>query len=77
MHKNFLGFQYSGPQWAIFQKYKKKKWRGVCIPRGDITFSKKLPRVSDGCGILMWRVISSAHNLGSHSNSEKKNFTQH
>jgi hypothetical protein len=21
MHKNFLGFQYSGPQWAIFQKY--------------------------------------------------------
>jgi hypothetical protein len=39
---------------------------------GDIIFSKKLPRVSDGCGILMWRVISLAHNLDSHSNSEKK-----
>jgi hypothetical protein len=25
--------------------------------------SKKLPRVSDGFGILVWRVISSAHNL--------------
>ncbi len=28
-----------------------------------MTFSKKVPRVSDGFGILMWRVNSSAHNL--------------
>jgi hypothetical protein len=28
-----------------------------------MTFSKKLPRVSDGFGFLMWRVISSAQNL--------------
>jgi hypothetical protein len=29
----------------------------------DMTFSKKLPRVSNGFEILVWRVISSAHNL--------------
>ncbi len=45
-------------------KKKKKKWRGVCIPRGDIPSRSKLPRVSEGCGILMWRLISSTHNLG-------------
>ncbi len=40
-----------------------KKWRGTRILHGDMTFSKKLPRVSDGFGILVWRVISPAHNL--------------
>jgi hypothetical protein len=28
-----------------------------------MTFSKKLSRVSDGFGILVWRVISSVQNL--------------
>jgi hypothetical protein len=40
-----------------------KKWRGTRILHRVMTFSKKLPRVSDGFGILVWRVISSAHNL--------------
>ncbi len=29
----------------------------------DVTFSKKLPRLSNGFEDLVWRVISSAHNL--------------
>jgi hypothetical protein len=40
-----------------------KKLRGTRIRRGYMTFSGKLSRVSNGFGILMWQVISSAHNL--------------
>jgi hypothetical protein len=40
-----------------------KNWRGTRVLRVDMTFLKKLSRVSDGFGVLMWRVISSAHNL--------------
>jgi hypothetical protein len=48
----------------IFCRNEKNKWRGTRILHGDdMTFSKKLTRVSDGFGILVWRVISSAHNL--------------
>ncbi len=38
-------------------------WRGTKILPGDMTFSKKLPRVSKWVWDLMWLVISSAHNL--------------
>jgi hypothetical protein len=41
----------------------KKILIGTRILHVDMTFSKKLLRVSDGFGILIWRVISSAHNL--------------
>jgi hypothetical protein len=41
------------------------EWNGEVLESfmGIWSSSKKLPRVSDGFGMLMWRVISSAHNL--------------
>jgi hypothetical protein len=42
----------------------KKKWRGVSIPRGDIPSRRNFLEFQMGVGFLMWRVISSAHNLG-------------
>ncbi len=49
---------------------------GTRILHGDMTFSKKLPRVSDGFLISMWRAISLAHNLLTVI-QEEENFTQH
>ncbi len=41
----------------------RKKWRGTRTLHVDMTFSKKLPRVSDGFRVLVWWVHSSAYNL--------------
>ncbi len=57
------------------------KWRGTRILRGDMTFSKKLPRVSDG----FWNFDVASNQLSTEphncrSNSEKKtshNIEQH
>ncbi len=48
--------------WKICVNHSYKK-NGEALESFMWTFSKKVPRVSDGFGILVWWVISSAHNL--------------